>query len=103
MRLPRRTPHLTRSAISSMLQGISGTITISAPQAKRRVQGDVAAVAAHDGDEAGALVGIAGLAHAVDALAGGVQGGVKADGVIGIGQVVVDGARHADGGDAQRR
>ena len=32
-RLPLSTPHLMRSAISSMLQGASGTITYSAPQA----------------------------------------------------------------------
>ena len=66
------------------------------------MQGDIAAVAAHDSDEAGALVGIAGFAHAVDALAGGIEGGVETDGVVGIGKVIVDGARHADGGHAQR-
>ena len=44
---------------------------------------------------------IAGIADAVDAFAGGVQGGVKADGVIGIAEIVVDRAGHADGGQAQ--
>ena len=68
---------------------------------QRCVQRDVAAVAAHDGQHAGALVGIAGLANLVQAFAGSVQRRVEADGVIGVGQIVVDGSRHADGGKAQ--
>ena len=67
---------------------------------QRRVHGDIAAVAAHDGDQAGALVGIAGFAHAVDALAGGIQSGIEADGEIGVFQIVIDGAGDADGGEA---
>ena len=65
------------------------------------MQRDVAAVAAHHRDQAGALVGVAGLTNAVDALAGGVQRGVEADGVVGVGQVIVDGSRHAHRGKAQ--
>ena len=99
--LPRSTPHLTRSAISSMFQGSSGTITISAPQAKAVCRAmspqlrPITVIRLARSWES--LVSRTRLMHSQAVL----RAGVKADGVIGIGKVVVDGAGHADGGHAQ--
>ena len=41
-------------------------------------------------------MGSHGVAQLVDAVHAGVDGGIKADGVIGVGQVVVDGAGQTD-------
>ena len=64
------------------------------------VQGDVAGVAAHDLHHAAPVVALGGVAQLVDHLHGGVHGGVVADGVVGAGDVVVDGAGQADHRDA---
>ena len=65
------------------------------------VQRQKARVAAHDLYHGAALVALHGVAQLVDAVDGGVTGGVKADGVIGAADVVVDGGRHAHHRDAQ--
>ena len=62
------------------------------------VQRQEACVSAHDLDHGAALVGLHGVAQLVDALDGGVAGGVEADGVVGAAHVVIDG-----GGDAHHR
>ena len=43
---------------------------------------------------------LAGIAQTVNALKHRVHGGVKADGVVGRGDIVVDRTGHSDGGDA---
>ena len=48
-------------------------------------------------------MGLGGIAQLIDALYGGIQGGIKADGVFGGGDIVIDGAGQPDGGDAERR
>ena len=83
------------------LPGLLGNHVKLRAAGKGGVQRNVAAIAAHHGNQAHPLVGIAGFANAVDGFAGGVDGGVEADGIIGIGQVVVDGTRHADCRNAQ--
>ena len=60
------------------------------------VQGNIAAAAAHDLHNTAPVVGLGGIADAVNHLHGGVQGGVIADGVIGACNVVIDGAGHTD-------
>ena len=45
-------------------------------------------------------MGLHGVAQAVNGVHGGVGGGVKADGIVGAGDVVVDGGGHAHHGDA---
>ena len=57
---------------------------------------DVAAAATHNVHDGHAAVGSHGVAQLVDAVHAGVDGGIKADGVIGVGQVVVDGAGQTD-------
>ena len=64
------------------------------------LQGDVAAASAHYLHDGAAVVGLRGVADAVNHLQRGVHGGVKADGVFGAGDIVVDGARNADAVDA---
>ena len=68
-----------------------------------RVQGQMAGIAAHDLHHGAAVVGLGGIPQLIDALHSGIQGGIKADGILGGGDVVIDGAGDADGGDAQRR
>ena len=64
------------------------------------VQGDVTAAAAHYLHHAAAVVRLGGVADAVDHFHGGIQSGVVANGVIGAGDVIVNGARHANGENA---
>ena len=59
------------------------------------IQGQIARMAAHHLHHRAALVGLHGVPQLVDALDGGVAGGVKADGVVGAADVVVDGGRDA--------
>ncbi|MNS63950.1 hypothetical protein D3C72_970600 [compost metagenome] len=61
--------------------------------------GQIATVAAHDLDHRDAVVGAAGVAQTVDGVDHHVQGGVKADGEVGTGDVVVYGARQTDAGE----
>ena len=65
-----------------------------------RIQGDVAAAAAHYLDHADALVRGHGVAQFIDDVETGVDCRIEAEGVIGIFQVVIDGAGDTDGGDA---
>ena len=58
----------------------------------------MAGVAAHDLHHGAALVRLHGVPQAVNGVHGGVGGGIKADGVVGADDVVVDG-----GGDAHHR
>ena len=67
------------------------------------IEGQEARVAAHDLHDGAALVRLHGVAQLVDALDGGVAGRVKADGVIGAADIVVDGGGNADDGDAETR
>src|SRR5690606_6440635 len=62
--------------------------------------GEIAAVAAHDLHHRNPVVGAAGVAQPVDGFHRHVQGGIKADGELGAGNVVVDGAGNADAGKA---
>ena len=59
------------------------------------IQGQIPRVAAHDLHHGAALMGLHGVPQLVDAFDGGVAGGVKADGVVGAADVVVN-----SGGDA---
>ena len=63
-------------------------------------KGDVAGVAAHDLDDGAALVGGGCVLDLVDGVHGGVDCRVKADRVLGAGDVQVDRAGQADGVDA---
>ena len=60
------------------------------------LQGDPAGVAAHAFHHEAACVGSGGGVQAVDLLGGDVGCGVKAEGPVGAGEVVVDGLGHAD-------
>ena len=64
------------------------------------VQGDPARVPAHHLDDQDAHVGLGGGVQPVDGLGGDADRGVEAEGVVGGGQVVVDGLGHADALDA---
>ena len=65
-----------------------------------QVQGEEAALVAHDlGDDA-AGVGLGGIAEGIEQAQRGVQSGVEADGLLGGGDIVIDGGGNADGGDA---
>src|SRR5699024_5851829 len=55
---------------------------------------------AHDLDDRAAMVGGDGVADLVDGLHRDVHRGVEADGILGAGNIVVDGAGKADAGDA---
>ena len=64
------------------------------------VQGDIACVAAHDLDDAATVVALGGVAQLIDHLERGVHRRIIADGVVGAGNIVVDGAGQADHRDA---
>ena len=59
------------------------------------IQGQITGAAAHDLHHRAALVGLHGVPQLIHTLDGRVAGGVKADGIVGAADVVVDG-----GGDA---
>ena len=59
-------------------------------------EGEPAAVAAHDLNDEAPLVGEGGVKDVVDGVADAGEGGVAANGGIGAGHVVVDGADEAD-------
>ena len=63
-----------------------------------REQGQVAGVAAHDLDDERAMMRRCSVFEPVDIVSGRVEGGIEANGDLGIGQIVVDG-----GGDAHHR
>ena len=65
------------------------------------LQGDIAAVTAHDLHHARTVVGTAGCADGADIVDAGVDGGVIAQRHLGIGEVVVNRAGDAHAGDAQ--
>ena len=60
------------------------------------MQGNVAAVPSHDLHEGDLVVGLHGVAQGVDGPQHVVDGGIEADGGVGVGEIVVDGAGHAD-------
>src|SRR5215218_8592665 len=64
-----------------------------------RVQRDPAGVPAHDLDDEGAVVAVAGGVQPVDRLHRDTDGGVEAERVVGGVEVVVDGLRDADDGE----
>src|SRR5690606_18417936 len=64
------------------------------------VQGDPSGVTAHHLHDQDPHVGLGGGVQPVDGLGGDVDGGVEAEGVVGGGQVVVDGLGDAHAGDA---
>ena len=66
-----------------------------------RSEGDPAGVAAHDFENHDPVVGLGGSVEPVQGLGGHTDGGVKAEGLVGGAQVVVDRLGHADGGQAQ--
>ncbi len=64
------------------------------------VQSDVTRIAAHDLDNAAAVVALGGVAQFVDHFQSGVHRSIVADGVIGACNIIVDGAGQADHRDA---
>ena len=56
------------------------------------VQSDVTRVAAHDLDDTAAVVALGGIAELIDHFQCGVHSRIVTDGVIGAGNIVVDGA-----------
>ena len=64
------------------------------------VKGDVPRLSSHDLDDGAAAVGLGRVTDHVDHLHDGVHRGVEADGEVGTGDVVVDGAGDADTVDA---
>ena len=60
----------------------------------RRVQGDITGVASHHFDEKQAIVGICGIPDAVNRFYGRVHRRIKADGVVGTVQVIVNRTRN---------
>ena len=64
------------------------------------VKGDVPRLSSHDLDDRAAAVGLGRVSNHVDHLHDGVHRGVEADGEVGTGDVVVDGAGDADTVDA---
>ena len=67
------------------------------------IQRQMTGIAAHNLHHRAAIVRLRSIAQFIDAFHGGIQGGIKADGVFGRGDVVIDGAGNADGGNAQGR
>ena len=65
-----------------------------------RIEGDVAAVAAHHFDDGDALVRIHRITQLVDDFEAGIHRRIEAQRIVGIFEVVVDGAGDADRGDA---
>ena len=63
-------------------------------------ESDIACMAAHDLDDGASLMGRGGILYLVDGVHGRIDGGVEADGVVGAGDIQVDGAGNADGVDA---
>ena len=61
-------------------------------------KGDVTCVAAHDLDDAATVVALGGVAQLIDHLERGVHRRIITDGVVGAGNIVVDGAGQADHG-----
>ena len=64
------------------------------------IQRQMARAVAHDLDHRAAVVRLGSVAQAVDGLDCGVERGIETDGIIGAGDVVVDGAGDTDAGDA---
>ena len=75
------------------------SMPVSGAYGQAHVDRQMPRVPAHDLHHAGPLVGLHGVGQLVDALDGRVGGGVKADGVVGAADVVVDGGGHAHGVD----
>jgi hypothetical protein len=71
---------------------------LGAPR-QAHIQGDEARMPPHDLYEEDPLVAGGGVPDAVNGLQGRVDGGVKADGIVGAKKVVVNGARHPHHGD----
>ena len=63
-------------------------------------QSDIARVPAHDLDDAASLMGGRGIADLVDGLHSGIDGRIKADRVLGAGNIQIDSPGHADHVDA---
>ena len=61
----------------------------------------VTAVVAHDLDDGAAMVAGAGVAEMVDAVGDGIHRGIETEGVVGGGNIVIDGARDTDAVDAE--
>ena len=64
------------------------------------IHGEIPGVPPHDFHDGAALVGLHGVPQLIDALNGGVGGGIEADAVVGAGDIVVDGTGNADDVDA---
>ena len=62
----------------------------------RHIQSDIACITAHDLHNAAAVMALGGIQQLVDHLQSGVHSGIKTDGVVGAGNIVVDGAGQAD-------
>ncbi len=71
------------------------------PHGYAHIQGQISGVTAHDLHHGAAFVGLHGVPQTVNALHGGIGGGVEADGIVGADDVVVDGAGHAHHGYAE--
>ena len=64
------------------------------------IQGDVTSVAAHDLNHTAAVMALGGVAQLVDHLQCGIHGRIIANGVIGAGDIIVNGAGQTDHRDA---
>ena len=95
--LPRATPCSMQAQTSSMPPRDLGHQDAVAAAREPGVGGQDAAAAAHDLDHERALVARGGVAHLAHGVADGVERRVEADGRVGAGNVVVDGARDPDG------
>ena len=65
------------------------------------LQGEIAAAAAHNLNDAAAVVRLGRIAQTVDHLHCGVHGGVKADGIFTARNIIVNGTRNTDARDAR--
>ena len=63
-------------------------------------QGDIACVTSHNLDDAAALMGCRGITYLINGFHGCIHCCIEADGVLGTGDIQVDGAWYADGIDA---
>ena len=71
------------------------------PHGYAHIQSQIPGVTAHDLHHGAAFVGLHGVPQTVNALHGGIGGGIEADGIVGADDVVVDGTRHAHHGHAE--
>ena len=88
--------HLLIAVIPLRKQNILGAVGDTAPQ------GDVSGVASHNLDDTAALMGGRSITYLINRLHRRIYSSIKADGIIGAGNIQVDGSRKTYGIDSQR-